>query len=168
MLFVAACGNDGTDNDAHPLYPASYTDLDNTIAVAATDRTDTRAGFSNYGATTVALGAPGAAIFSCWNGSDSDYRYLDGTSMAAPHVAGVCALVWSHYPANTYSQIRNRLLSNTDPLPSLAGNCVSGGRLNLQKALRSAPGATAGFPASPTPRNAALTGQLTGPFHRST
>src|SRR6266568_3947548 len=161
ILFVAACGNDGTDNDAHPLYPASYTDLDNIIAVAATDRTDTRAWFSNYGATTVALGAPGAAIFSCWNGSDSDYRYLDGTSMAAPHVAGVCALVWSYSPANTYSQIRNRVLSNTDPLPSLAGKCVSGGRLNLQKALGSTPGVTANFTASPTSGTAPLTVQFT-------
>src|SRR6266700_2815635 len=161
ILFVAACGNDGTDNDAHPLYPASYTDLDNIIAVAATDRTDTRAWFSNYGATTVALGAPGAAIFSCWNGSDSDYRYLDGTSMAAPHVAGVCALVWSYSPANTYSQIRNRVLSNTDPLPSLAGKCVSGGRLNLQKALGSTPGVTAKFTASLTSGTAPLTVQFT-------
>ena len=137
ILFVAACGNDGTDNDAHPLYPASYTDLDNIIAVAATDRTDAKTAFSNYGANTVHLGAPGAAVFSCWNGSDSDYRYLDGTSMATAHVVGVCALVWAHYSSDSYAQVRSRVLSGVEPLPSLAGKCVSGGRLNLYQALGS-------------------------------
>ncbi len=138
ILFVAACGNDNNDNDANPLYPASYA-LDNIIAVAATDRTDNRAWFSNYGAQNVHLGAPGAGIFSCWNGSDSDYRYLDGTSMAAPHVTGACALVWARYPGDTYLTIKNRVLANTDPLPALAGKTVSGGRLNLYKALTIAP-----------------------------
>src|SRR2546429_64577 len=137
ILFVAACGNDGTDNDAHPLYPASYTDLDNIIAVAATDRTDAKTAFSNYGANTVHLGAPGAAVFSCWNGSDSDYRYLDGTSMATAHVVGACALVWAHYSSDSYAQVRSRVLSGVEPLPSLAGISVSGGRLNLYQALGS-------------------------------
>ncbi|SDS42692.1 S8 family serine peptidase [Opitutus sp. GAS368] len=138
ILLVAACGNDNNDNDTNPLYPASYA-LDNIIAVAATDRTDNRAWFSNYGARTVQLGAPGSPVFSCWNGSDSDYRYDDGTSMAAPHVSGACALVWAHFPAETYLSIRNRVLANTDPLPSLAGRTVSGGRLDLYQALTHAP-----------------------------
>ena len=138
ILFVAASGNDNSDNDARPLYPASY-NLDNIIAVAATDRTDAKAWFSNYGARTVHLGAPGAAIFSSWNGADNDYRSYDGTSMAAPHVAGACALVWSHYPAESYLQIRNRVLANTDPLPGLAGRTITGGRLNLHQALTGAP-----------------------------
>ncbi|MBI3885794.1 MAG: S8 family serine peptidase [Opitutae bacterium] len=136
ILFVAACGNDNTDNDARPLYPASY-NLDNIIAVAATDRTDAKAWFSNYGARTVHLGAPGAGIFSAWNGSDSDYRYYDGTSMAAPQVAGACALVWAHFPTENYRQIRSRILASTDPLPSLFGRTVTGGRLNLYRALTS-------------------------------
>ncbi|PYM16528.1 MAG: hypothetical protein DME18_01195, partial [Verrucomicrobia bacterium] len=159
ILFVAATGNDNNDNDVNPLYPASY-DLDNIIAVAATDRTDNRAWFSNYGARTVDLGAPGAAIFSCWNGSDSDYRYLDGTSMAAPHVVGVCALLWAHYPNDTYLQVKNRVLSNIDPLPPLAGRTVTGGRLNLQKALGGSappPALTADFTADPTSGQAPLT-----------
>ncbi|PYK96234.1 MAG: hypothetical protein DME19_20385, partial [Verrucomicrobia bacterium] len=159
ILFVAATGNDNNDNDVNPLYPASY-DLDNIIAVAATDRTDNRAWFSNYGARTVDLGAPGAAIFSCWNGSDSDYRYLDGTSMAAPHVVGVCALLWAHYPNDTYLQVKNRVLSNIDPLPALAGRTVTGGRLNLQKALGGSappPALTADFTADPTSGQAPLT-----------
>lgn len=135
ILFVAATGNDNTDNDVHPLYPASYTDLDNIIAVAATDRNDAKASFSNYGANTVHLGAPGQDILSCWNGNDNDYQYLSGTSMGTPHVVGVCALVWAHYPAETYLQIKNRVLAGTDWLPSLAGKCVTGGRLNLANAL---------------------------------
>ena len=139
ILFVAACGNDGTDNDVHPLYPASYTDLDNIIAVAATDRNDSKASFSNYGGNTVHLGAPGQDIFSCWNGSDSDYRYLSGTSMATPHVVGVCALVWSHYSDDSYAQIKSRVLNGVEPLPSLAGKCVTGGRLNLYRSLGSSP-----------------------------
>src|SRR6266480_2750085 len=68
IIFVAACGNNGNDNDANSLYPASY-GYDNVIAVAATDRTDAKAFFSNFGATRVHLGAPGATVFSCWNGS---------------------------------------------------------------------------------------------------
>ena len=134
IIFVAAAGNSAGNNDVSPLYPASY-ELDNIISVAATTRTDELAFFSNYGATAVDLGAPGAAIFSCWNGSDSDYRYNDGTSMAAPHVAGACALLMAHFPNDNYQQIMNRILSNVDPLPSLAGKCRAGGRLNLQKAL---------------------------------
>ncbi|PYJ85376.1 MAG: hypothetical protein DME22_09400 [Verrucomicrobia bacterium] len=145
ILFVAACGNDDTDNDVHPLYPASYADLDNLIAVAATDRSDSKASFSNYGANTVHLGAPGQDIFSCWNGSDSDYRYLSGTSMATPHVVGVCALVWSHYSEDSYAQIKSRVLNGVEPLPSLAGKCVTGGRLNLSQAL----GASATSPSAP-------------------
>jgi subtilisin family serine protease len=149
ILFIAACGNDNNDNDARPLYPASY-NLDNIIAVAATDRTDAKAWFSNYGAHTVQLGAPGQAIFSCWNGTDNDYRSYDGTSMAAPQVSGACALVWAHYPNDSYLQIKNRILSSTDPLPTLVGNTVTGGRLNLYKALTISIGA-AGAPGAPAP-----------------
>ena len=136
IIFVAAAGNDNNNNDVNPLYPACY-NLDNIIAVAATDRTDHRAFFSNYGARTVALGAPGSPIFSCWNGSNSDYRYNDGTSMAAPHVAGACALVWARTPSLSYLDVIARVRSAVDPLPDLAGRCTSGGRLNLKKALTS-------------------------------
>jgi subtilisin family serine protease len=137
MIFVAAAANDASDNDTRPLYPASY-DLDNIIAVAATTRRDELASFSNFGATTVDLGAPGEDIFSTWNVTDSTYQYLSGTSMATPHVSGACALVWAQYPGENYLQIKNRILAGTDPLPALAGKCVTGGRLNLQKALGSA------------------------------
>jgi subtilisin family serine protease len=134
IIFVAACGNDNADNDTSPLFPASY-EWDNIVSVAATDRNDLKAQFSSYGATTVDLGAPGAPVYSSWNGSDTDYRYFQGTSMAAPHVSGACALLMARYPGDTYRQTINRLLAATDPLPALAGKCVTGGRLNLYKAL---------------------------------
>ncbi|HEY4174554.1 MAG TPA: S8 family peptidase, partial [Rhodopila sp.] len=141
IIFVAACGNDNNDNDANSLFPASY-EFDNILAVAATDRTDAKAGFSNFGGTTVHLGAPGSPVFSCWNGSDSDYRYLQGTSMAAPHVAAACALIWAHYPDLNHHDVISRILNGVDPLPGLAGVTVSGGRLNLANALAPLPPVT--------------------------
>jgi subtilisin family serine protease len=155
MIFVAACGNSAGDNDSNPLYPASYT-LDNIIAVAATTRTDALASWSNFGATTVHLGAPGLDILSCWDTADNAYQGDSGTSMAAAHVSGVCALVWAHFPTETYRQIINRVLAGTDPLPSLAGKCVTGGRLNLQKALSST--------SSPQRPRLAVTSSATAPF----
>ena len=138
IIFVAACGNSNRDNDVTPLYPSSYP-LDNIVAVAATDRYDNRAFYSHWGAQSVDLGAPGSAIFSCWNGSDSDYRYNDGTSMAAAMVSGACAILRAQFPSETHTQIISRLLTHTDPLPDLAGKTVSGGRLNLAKALAAPP-----------------------------
>jgi subtilisin family serine protease len=146
IIFVAAAGNDAIDNNTQPMYPASY-DLNNIIAVAATTRFDEIANWSNYGATTVDLAAPGQEILSCWGASDLTYQYRNGTSMAAPHVAGACALLWARYPSASHGQIVHRVLSTTDPLPSLAGKSVSGGRLNLHSALSSAnvpPGNTGG------------------------
>jgi subtilisin family serine protease len=132
QLFVAAAGNAGADNDIAPVYPAGY-DLPNVIAVAATDHKDRLAGFSNYGARSVDLAAPGVAILSTKLGGG--YLASSGTSMAAPHVAGRGnALVRSAsgMPAAT---IKALLLSGTDPIPALTGRCVSGGRLNVARAL---------------------------------
>jgi large repetitive protein len=134
IIFVAACGNSAINNDTNPLYPASF-DLDNIVAVAATTRADQLAQWSSYGASTVDLGAPGEEILSCGHTNDTNYRFWMGTSMAAPHVAGACALLRAQYPPDGYLQIIHRLLSATDPLPALAGKCVTGGRLNLQRAL---------------------------------
>ncbi len=138
IIFVAAAGNDANDNDGNSLYPASY-EYDNIIAVAATDRTDALAAFSNYGGTTVQLAAPGSPVFSCWNGSDSDYRNFDGTSMAAPMVAGACALLEARYPGESTHQIMNRIFSTVDALPAMAGKTVTGGRLNVARALAPVP-----------------------------
>lgn len=145
IIVTAAAGNDNNNNDLHPLYPASY-DFDNVIAVAATNRTDDRAAYSNYGANAVDLGAPGSPVFSTWAGSDHDYRYNEGTSMAAAHLAGAAALLWARYPSETHQQIIQRILSTVDVLPALAGRTKSGGRLNLAAALAS------GSPPSGPPR----------------
>gem|GEM_PF-805854 len=152
MIFVAAAGNSAGDNDAQPLYPASY-DLDNIIAVAATNRQDNLSFFSNYGATSVDLAAPGEDIFSTWKGSDSDYQYSSGTSMAAGYVSGAAAILMAQAPGESYAAIRQRLLGGTDPLPALQGKVASGGRLNLFKAL----GAT---PPPPPPSAPAAPGNL--------
>jgi subtilisin family serine protease len=134
VIFVAAAGNNANNNDANSLFPASY-NFDNVIAVAASDRNDNLAWFSNYGLNTVKIAAPGIPVFSCWNGSDSDYQNYQGTSMAAPHVAGACALVWAKYPNLSMLQVIRRVLNGADPLPGLTGNCATGGRLDLGNAL---------------------------------
>jgi subtilisin family serine protease len=135
-LFIAAAGNDSSDNDITPAYPASYA-LPNIISVASTDHNDALSiftlGGSNYGLTSVDLGAPGSQIYSTTPGGN--YASYSGTSMASPHVAGAAALVWSQNPTWTAQQVKNRLLDTTDPIPALNGLTVSGGRLNINNAL---------------------------------
>ncbi|UCC22394.1 MAG: S8 family serine peptidase, partial [Planctomycetota bacterium] len=132
LLFVASAGNDNADNDVHPHYPSSY-DANSVIAVLATDKYDNKSSFSCYGLTSVDLGAPGSSILSCAPGGG--YQYLSGTSMATPHVAGACALVWSVCPSLTSLQVKDIILQTVDQLPALSGLCVSEGRLNLYKAI---------------------------------
>lgn len=134
VLFVAAAGNDGTDNDVSPHYPSNY-DLDNVISVAALNRSDVLSEFSNYGQTTVDLGAPGEEIYSCWSTSDTAYNTIDGTSMATPHVSGVAALILSLFPEADLSELRQRLYQGTVPIPALSGLCTTGGRLNAYRSL---------------------------------
>ncbi|MHC4388137.1 MAG: S8 family serine peptidase [Planctomycetota bacterium] len=131
QIFVAAAGNDdGQNNDSTPHYPSSY-DCQSIIAVLSTDEDDNISSFSNYGPTTVDLGAPGSDILSCNLGGG--YRYAGGTSMATPHVAGACALIWSMNPTLTNSEVKNTILQTVDE--TLTGLCVSDGRLNLYNAL---------------------------------
>jgi subtilisin family serine protease len=128
ILFVASAGNAGTDNDLTPSYPANYAH-DNVISVAAIDKTGALADFSQYGATTVDLGAPGVDIWSTT--ASNTYSSYSGTSMAAPHVTGAAALYASRHPGASATEIRQAILSSTTPTASLAGRTVRGGRLDL-------------------------------------
>ncbi len=132
-LFVAAAGNDFTNTDTAPNYPSGY-DVPNVLAVGATDQFDRKAWFSNYGARSVDLGAPGTNVYSTWRGGT--YRFEDGTSMAAPHVAGTAALAKAVFPNATGVGLKALLLRTVDPLASLAGTSRTGGRLNADHAAR--------------------------------
>ena len=127
ILFVAAAGNSGTDNDTTPSYPSGY-DLPNVIAVAAIDKTGALASFSQYGARTVDLGAPGVDVWSttAYNG----YSSYNGTSMATPHVTGAAALYAASRPGAAAAEIKAAILSSAVPTGSLTGKTVTGGRLN--------------------------------------
>ena len=131
-LFVAAAGNDGVDTDASPSYPASY-DLDNIISVAATDDNDALASFSNFGAISVDLGAPGVSILSSTPGNT--YSSFSGTSMATPHVAGSAALLLAEDSTLSLIELKAAILDSADAIAALAGITVTGGRLNVANAI---------------------------------
>ena len=129
---MAAAGNDGSDNDSTASYPANY-NLSNVISGASTNNKDGLAGFSNFGSKSVDLAAPGVDIASTY--TEDRYAYMSGTSMAAPHVTGVAALVKSQNPALDDAQIRTRILDSVDKKDNLRGKMVTGGRLNAAAAL---------------------------------
>ncbi|WP_020473323.1 S8 family serine peptidase [Zavarzinella formosa] len=131
VIFVAAAGNDGTSDDINPVYPANY-NSDNVVTVAATDRNDKLASYSNFGRNTVEIAAPGSNIYSTLPGNK--YGVYSGTSMAAPEVTGAIALVWDTHPTWTYSQVINAILKTADILPSLTGK-VATGRLDVGAAI---------------------------------
>ena len=133
MLFVASAGNESNDNDGEfKAIPASYA-ASNIISVAATNNLDELASFSNYGATTVDLAAPGVGILSTTPGNR--YQSFNGTSMAAPHVAGALALAWACHPDKTSTEIQDALFGSVDALDSLDGAVATGGRLNVNNLL---------------------------------
>lgn len=135
VLFIAAAGNDSGNNDvpSQADYPAAFTN-DNIIAVAATDSKDSLARFSNIGAKSVHVAAPGVNVYSTIPGDK--YAMLSGTSMACPHVAGAAALIWAKNPTWNYQQVKKALMSTVDVIPSLKGKTVTGGRINVAKAMR--------------------------------
>ena len=153
VLFIAAAGNENNNNDSNPAYPASY-NCENIISVLATDPCDKRADVnygssiywwaSNYGPNTVDLGAPGVDIYSTFPSTQTigmqgwmeTYYYMwSGTSMSAPYVSGACALVWAKYPNLTHLQVKEAIMNSVD-VPPVPLQCVSHGRLNLNKALK--------------------------------
>jgi len=146
VLFIAAAGNAGNNNDLTPAYPASY-NLPNIISVAATDQNDSRATFSNFGPVSVDVAAPGVYILNtvppgltssqCTGSFLAGYDFCEGTSMSTPHVSGLAGLLYSYYTDFTYSQIQSTILRYVDVLPELTGWIQTGGRINADKALRS-------------------------------
>jgi subtilisin family serine protease len=133
VLFVAAAGNYQRDNDRFPFYPASY-DLENIISVAATNRFDSLADFSHYGAASVDLAAPGVAIVSTT--LNAGYLSTSGTSMAAPHVSACVGLLLSYAAGLNWRDYKSIILSSVHPRAHLKGMCVSGGRLDMLQALK--------------------------------
>src|SRR5262249_6572786 len=127
----AAAGNSATNNDTAPTYPASY-QIPNVIAVAAINNQDALASFSNFGANSVHLGAPGVGVLSTVPGGT--YQSFSGTSMATPHVSGSAALLLSRCAAGT-ATIKSLLLNNVDPTPALSGITITGGRVNVSRAI---------------------------------
>ncbi|MEO6392159.1 MAG: S8 family serine peptidase [Pyrinomonadaceae bacterium] len=132
ILFVAAAGNSSVNTDTTPHYPSSY-DLPNVLSVAATDRNDQLTSFSNYGPKSVQIAAPGADVLSTWLGNA--FEEHSGTSMAAPMVSGVAALIIAAEPNISMTDLRARLLDSADKLPQLKGKVASGGRLNAARAV---------------------------------
>ncbi len=150
VLFVAAAGNGhqgvGYDNDTdqNPGYPASY-EHENIVSVAALDSSDQLGSFSNWGARTVDLGAPGVKVFSTTVGSQYSDTVIDmlgitvhwdGTSMATPHAAGAAALWWAKHPNATWREVKEALFSSVKPIAALSGKSVSGGKLNVEELMK--------------------------------
>jgi subtilisin family serine protease len=153
ILIVAAAGNGGSDyigddNDSIPSFPSGMPQ-DNVIAVAATDGNDALASFSNFGATSVDLAAPGVNILSTAMGGG--YGDVSGTSFATPFVSGAVALAYAYAPGATASQVKAAILGGADRVTLLAGKCVSGGRLDIYNMLN--------FLSAPAPAGSGLTGR---------
>jgi subtilisin family serine protease len=137
ILVTASAGNAGTDNDSSPVLPANYaTTYPNVISVGATDNQDNLASYSDYGATTVDLMAPGTAMFTDYpTYSGFGNAYVSGTSYAAPMVASTAALLWSIDPNLTDTQVKNDILTSVHDVAGLTSKCITGGVVNAQAAV---------------------------------
>ncbi|SEK89516.1 IPT/TIG domain-containing protein [Blastococcus sp. DSM 46786] len=139
VLVVAAAGNDSADRDTTPMYPASLTEA-NVVTVGSSTAADTLAGHSAYGAASVDLFAPGYKVATTSN--DGGLRLVDGTSVAAPHVAAAVALYRAALPGASAAELKAALLADVDSVPAFVGRSVTGGRLTLSRvgnALAGAP-----------------------------
>ena len=136
LLLVAAAGNNGTDNDAKPFYPASY-DSPNVLSVASTTSSGAMSSFSNRGIVSVDIAAPGSSITSTYPQVKiaSGYATLSGTSMAAPIVTAVAALLHENRPEWGFTDIKKALLTSVTPLSGLSGTVASGGLVNAYQAM---------------------------------
>jgi subtilisin family serine protease len=133
IITVCAAGNNGSNNDSFPFYPATYNQPNN-ISVGNHTRFNTRNSGSNFGASTVHLFAPGTDILSTVPGGGYSSAFT-GTSMAAPHVAGTVALLYAAAPCASYTTVRNAILQGVDTSANYGGLCTTGGRLNARNAL---------------------------------
>lgn len=150
VLFIAAAGNGhkgrGYDNDNDPLpaYPASYPH-DNIITVTAMDVNNRLGSFANWGNTSVDIGAPGLNVYSTMVGNVYSDKVVDlasisvdwdGTSMAAPHVAGAAALYWGANPSKTWQEVKEAVMNSATPVPALKSKIVTGGKLNVLEMMK--------------------------------
>lgn len=149
-IFVAAAGNSASNNDVTASYPASYA-YENVVAVAATDQNDNLASFSNYGASTVDIAAPGVSIYSTLPGNS--YGSYSGTSMATPQVAGALSLYLDANPSATASQAITALYQSADAILSLSNRVAGSRRLNIGNMLKGSAPTT-----NPTPPPTDLVG----------
>ena len=170
ILFVAGAGNDATNNDVTPFYPASH-DLDNVISVASFDKFDLLSDHSNYGLISVDIAAPGSEIYMAGSGDeagamganvlpDEDYDYADGTSFAAPHVTGVAVLLKSIYPDLLATELKEMILSSAIKTPALTGKVATEGRLNAFNALQVQPDGLLEVTVTPPSGSVMLTGEI--------
>jgi subtilisin family serine protease len=132
VLFTAAAGNSGVDNDTQPHYPANY-DVANVISVASINSSGNLSSFSNYGKASVDMAAPGQDIFSTWPAGQ--YRSISGTSMATPHVSGAAALLKAN-GVDSYKEIKRLLEDSSIQLNALSSKVKTEGALNLHWALK--------------------------------
>jgi serine protease len=174
-IVVSSAGNQGANVDTSPFYPASYSTLsDNAVSVAATDGNGNIASYSNFGASTVTIAAPGSNILSTL--PNSRYGQMSGTSMAAPVISGALALLWDAHPDWDYKQVIAKLKTSVDTSANLQGKVQTGGQINLAKLLGTSVSAPVTPPVTPPPTtntgtgprvlSSTFSGNKTGQFDR--